>query len=414
MAEYESSDQRKQKLERRRRRAAAERQRAMSITVGGIVAVVVVLFLVWVSTRSGRRIDPKEQAAIERAQSEQVRKLAPRPVPTVLRKRPTKEQLEDRKARERRRPRQLSGDALREQINKEFDAARRRAGLYVKGGQWGKALKAYERLNDRYDDEELRLRSQPEIDELMERAADAFRDTKREAAGLAAGHRYDGACKMLLELAKSCGIETYGEDARALVAKYGQQKAEHLERSYREALAPIEAMVPEWKFEQAVAKAAALRFGTPKYQGLLAARLAELRGLMALKKKMMDVVNNAMPRVQKRAIRAPGLPGEFTDADADGLRAESRAGKETYTWMALKGEATLRLALMGGGRDDAKHRMAVLRLLVEVGYLKRAKRELEVVRRMGVDVGAIEAMLEEREDGGERTEDGREEKTKRG
>ena len=397
MAEHERSDQRKQRLERRRRKAQSERQAGVFITVGGIVAVLIVLFLVLLSSSSSRsKVDSARQAAVEQAQSEQLRKSLPPPVPTVVRKPRSKEQ-EEEEARRRRRPKHLGGDALREQIDKEFRAAQQRAKRYAKRGQWGKALKAYEHLNDRYDDEELRLRCQPEIDELMEKAADTFRDTKRQADGLAQAHRYDKARKLLLDLAKSCEIDAYAEEAREIAAKLEERKVVYLERNYVESLTLIEALLPEWKFEEAVAKASALRFGTPKYQGLLAARTAEFRELVALKKKMIDIINNALPRVQKRAISAPGLPGEFTDADVDGLRAESRAGKEKYTWMALKGEATLRLALLAGERDDAQHRLTVLRLLVEVGYLKQARQQLDVAKRLGVDTAAIEAKLHQKE-----------------
>jgi len=395
----EQSDIRKQRLARRRRRVQSEQQLSIGITVGGAVLVVSILVIVLLSSR-GPRQTPEERAAAERAASAQVRKLVPPPVPTQLRKPRTKEQ-EEEEERRRRQVKHLSGKALREQINKEYDAAKRRAGLYVKKGWWGKAIQQYDRLTGRYDDEELRLRCQPEIDELMDLASEAFKDTKRAADQRAAAHEFDGGRKLLLDFAASCGIDDYAQQARELADKMTERKDTFLAAHYRQSMAPIEAMLPDWRLEEAVAAAAALRFDTPKYQGLHRARLAELKALAALKKQMIRKVNFAVPRVKKRAVRARGLPGDLMGADAKGLEASTAHGDERFTWVEIGPDAGMHLALLAGDPSDSGHRLAVARLMIEVGYLKQARQQLDAARRLGADTAADEERLARREPKGE-------------
>ena len=396
-SETPDDGRRQQRVERRRRRASAQQQMGIAITVGGVVLVLIIAVIVLLSSRSPPEPPPEVRAAQQQAESEVLQKLLPKPVPTVLRRKRTEEETEEAK-RKRLHRKGLSGKALREQIDKEYQAGLRRSRLYKKEGQWGRAIKTLEELTERYDDEELRLRVQPELDELLEQAGDAFRDAKRHAEHLAKNHEYEAARKHLLDYAKTCEIDAYAEDAGGIAETYTGKRAAYLAAHYRQSIQPINALLPEWKLEDALEQAGKLSFAEPEYKEKHRKRVAELRALVDLKAKMIQKINGAMPRVSKRAIRAPGMAGAMTDADRNGLKAETSDGRaEEYTWVQLGPEATMRLALLCGDQKSAQHRLAVARLLLDVGYLKRARIQLEAAKNLGADTAADEERLAEKQ-----------------
>jgi len=388
---------RAERLERRRRRAAAQQQTNVAITIGGIVLVLAIIFVVWLSTREPPPPPPEVRAAREKAESERLEKMLPDPVPTVLRRKKTDEELEEEK-RQRLYRKGLSGDALRKQIDKEYHAALRRSRIYRKRGDWNAAIKTLDELTERYDDEELRLRVQPELDELMEAMTDAWKDAKRHADQLAGNHEFRDAREHLMKFAEASGVDAYAEEAKEVGDRYLEQRAAYLAQQYREAITPVNALLPEWKLEEALAEAQKLRFEEPEYKEKLRRRIAELRALVELKTAMIHKINRAMPRISKRAIRAPGMAGEMTDASAAGLKAETADGRaEEYTWISIGPEAVMRLALLCGDQKDRKHRLAVARLLIEVGHLKRGKMQLEAAKNLGADTAAAEELLASKE-----------------
>ena len=121
-----------------------------------------------------------------------------------------------------------------------------------------------------------------------------------------------------------------------------------------------------------------------------------MRGLIALRKKMILTVNRAPKRIEKRAVRAPGMPGMLFWADTEGIKCRTQRGEETIPWLKLGPEATMRLALMAGGENDADHRLEVARLLMEVGCYERAKKQLGLARRLGARTDEDEEDLEAR------------------
>ena len=394
----EQIDNKKQRGDRRRRRAASEQQTGLVVSIVGGVLILAILFIVLISGRANRRPPPEVVAARDRQEAKRLQKLLPDEVPTMLRRKKTAEEIEE-DDRKRRFRKTLTGDALRDQINKEYEAGLRRSRLYKKQGDWGRAIKTLEDIGDRYDDEELRLRCQPEIDVLREQSADAWRDAKRHAGQLAANHKYREARTALEAFAKSCGIDAYREECTELGEQYMQKRAAHLEAEFRTAHAAIDALPPQWKLAEALQQAEALRFAEPEYQERHRKRVAELRAIVDLQDRMIFKVNRSTPRISKRAIRAPGLAGDMAEADRAGLKAESADGSRTdeYTWADVGPEAVMRLALLCGDPKDEKHRLLVARFLLEVGLLKRAKIQLEAAKGLGADTAELEERLRAKE-----------------
>ena len=398
MSHPESTDDglRKERLERRRRRAASQQQTNIAITVGGAVLALAIVVIILISSRSNEP-PPEVRALEEKAEAERLQKLLPKQVPTVLRRKKTEDELEEEK-RKRLHRKGLTGKALRGQIDKEYHAALRRSRIYRKRGEYAQAIETLEQLSERYDDEELRLRVQPELDELLEQARDAFADAKRHAESLVRNHEYRAARKHLLDFVATCGMEAYAEEARELGDKFIGQRAAYLAQHYRESIEPIDALVPQWKITEALDQALKLSFEEPEYKDKHARRVAELRALVELQTRMIDKINRAMPRVSKRAIRAPGMAGEMSDASVTGFKAETSDGREEqYTWDQIGPEAVMRLALLCGDQKDPQHRLAVARFLTEVGHLKRARIQLNAAKNLGADIAADAERLSARE-----------------
>lgn len=391
--ETHDEDRRRERLDRRRRRSAAQQQMGIAIGVGGMVLVLIIIMVVVLSSR-GPSETPEERAARLEAESKRLEEILPEKVPTLIRRRKTEEEIEEEKRR-RLYGKGLSGDALREQIDKEYQAALRRSRIYQKRGQWQQAIDTIEQLTGRYDDEELRLRCHPEIDELLIQSKDAWEDAKRHAELLAKNHKYRDARQHLLDFVGTCGIEAYQEEARELGDTYIGKRAAWLEQQYREAIAPINAMLPEWKLAEALEEARQLAFDEAEYQEKLRRRVAELQALVDLQKKMIRRVTRASPLLTKRSIRAPGMAGDMTSASLEGFEAMREDGtEEKYTWDSIGPEAIMRLALLCGDQRDPQHRLAVARLLVEVGHLKRARIQLKAAQNLGADTAALEERLE--------------------
>jgi len=385
-------------MERRRRKYQTERQLALALSIGGGVVVLLIFIAILVTSGSSNESGAAARPPVVRRHVVPAVEPAPK-APFAEQADEGEEPEEPPKPRPRKRRRRngpLYGKALREAINNAYLAARRRAKRYAKEGRWGKAIDAMEKVTDHFDDHELRLRAQPDIDDFREQAKAAYLAKTREAEQLADAGQFQKARKIVLGIADTFGIESYVEKARGRAQKLAERKVEAEEAHYARSLEPIEQAILAWDFEGALARASRLRFEGAKYRQRLAVRVQRIGELVAMKKKMIAAVNTAMPRLRKRDLRAPGLKGDLVEANPRFILAESERGQERIPWIKFGREGALRLALVAGEKDDASHRLAVARLLIEVGYFRRAKQQLAQAKRLGAQTDADEAELERR------------------
>ena len=385
-----TDEERQRRVERFRHRQEGERQLLLGLILGGGALLFLVVVILVVS--SGSSSTPQRPSVVIQPHppaGEPEESLTPESVHKTDARHPAPSEHPDT-GKPKRSP-------LRERIDKAFEAAKRRAENYAKEGRWGDALAAMEAVQGDFDDMELRLRCQPIVDELNDKARGAYRAKRAEAEQLAQAGRYDDACKALTEITDKLKLDQYKDEVKKRVEELMQKKAVEAEANYVRQMTPVEADIAGWGFQAALEKASKLRFNEPMYQEQLKTRIERIRELIALRQKMIDRVNGAMPRLTRRALRVPGgLDGELVEADHNRIVAEGNRGREVIPWPKFGAEATTRLALLAGKETDPKCRLEVARLLMEVGYFPRAKEQMELAGKLGGDPAADLAELEKR------------------
>jgi hypothetical protein len=368
---------------------------AIGLSIAGVAGLLVLVgFMASGSHR--RAAAPLE---VKEAPEPEAPKARPAPAKAAVSEADVEEFLKQHEAeRERARSEQTpSTGGLRQRINDEYLAAKRRATLYAGQNRWKDALGAYDRLLDRYDDQELMLRCDVDQRELRDKAKIAFKAKMAEADKLAADGKFADARKVLSGIVEAFGRDEYVEPAQARIKElFAREDADAAARFIR-LMTPIEQMLPEWRFDEALAEIQKLQFDRPQYKEQHARRLERIRFLAAIKKKIIAAIENARPRLNKRTYYVPGMPGEVTGADAQLIYSTTARGDEKVAWPALGVECMARLAHMVGDSDDPAHRIAVARLLMEVGQFDRARRELAKAKELKGKTAADEAELAERE-----------------
>jgi|GEM_PF-2263654 len=359
------------------------------LAVGGLFTLVGLLV-----AKSGGKDDHLMPSTATRV----VRRPLPPPVPIPEPEEPKSSGREDDKSKEGGRSLgHLTGQKLRDQINKEFEAAKRRAELYAGQERWADAIAAIERMVDRYDDEELRLRCEPEIRILRDKAKAAFKAKMAEADRLIEEARFPEARKLLDAVVERFGRPEFVEPARERVKDIGQREDAHAAATYARLMAAIDERLPAWRFEEALAEVRKLKFDRPNYQALHAARVERIRELVDLKNRIIQKIIHAKPRMTKRAYNVPGIPGELAIADADCIYTVTDQGEEKIPWARLGAEAAARLAIAAGDPESTAHRLAVVRFLIELRHFARAAEELKQAKEMGANIEALAAELASRQ-----------------
>ena len=383
--------------ERYRRKTSLGTKVLVVVSIGGVALLLFFVMRLVSRTGSSGRLDaPPELAAPARParppRLEPDVAEVPAPAPADVVELPKKEEPQHK-----RPTGPLYGQALRDAINKAYLAAKRRSELYAGQNHWGKAIGTMEEVCDQFDDEELRLRVDPDIQKLRERATVAFNERKAEAERLAKEARYDDARKAFADIAATFERPEFVEPAKQRIQELTEREEAEDAARYKALMTPLEAMIPEWKLDEALDQMSKLHFPKAKYKEMQAARVAQVRALVALRDKMIEKVNLSRPRLLKLTLRVPGLAGDLAEADAEGVVTETERGREKIPWTKFGPEATLRLALLTGDPQDGKHHVAVARLLMEVGYFRRAKAELERAKELKANVAADEAELARRQ-----------------
>ena len=160
-----------------------------------------------------------------------------------------------------------------------------------------------------------------------------------------------------------------------------------LEARYAEAMKPIDLKASAWNFSGATAAAAKLRFAEDELADRLAARLEALQRLAQLKKRLVQRISGAKPRLRKSSLLIPGADADIVRADDRGITAQVAGAKaELHPWADLPTRARRRLLQLTLDRKSPADLVAAGLLALACGDLVTAGQELEQARALGAEV----------------------------
>ncbi|MFW6163016.1 MAG: protein kinase domain-containing protein, partial [Planctomycetota bacterium] len=128
-------------------------------------------------------------------------------------------------------------------------------------------------------------------------------------------------------------------------AKATPTQAGPRDRQARELLKPAEAKAAAWDFAAAAAELAKLKIEDRALAERVARRREDIERMAALKKKMIQRIDTAKPKLRKSSLGIRGMNADLARADEDGITtAKLPTGKtETFAWGELDADAVRRL-----------------------------------------------------------------------
>jgi hypothetical protein len=166
-----------------------------------------------------------------------------------------------------------------------------------------------------------------------------------------------------------------------------EEKRLAAEQRYTEALAPAEEMIAAWKFREALAELGKLQFEEQDFATRLASRREQVKQLAQLKRRIIDKLNKAEPRVTKADLKIRGFGGDIVKADEEGITAQLRTKTETRPWNDLGQQATEPLLGLVIDPQKPEDLLAAGLLAMACKNTGLAEGYFDQARQLGVDIG---------------------------
>jgi len=298
--------------------------------------------------------------------------------------------------------------------------------------RFGEAMTTYEQLAGRFEDARLADRAQKAIFAILGQAKTAYQAVEKRAKQLLAEKKFKEARAALRPVIERYGVPGRKEQAEELVrqidaaekaertaaAQAAQEAAKEAERKRREAerekrqeaearyakaLKPIEGMIGAWDFRGAAAELAKLDVGGISVPRELAKRLAtrrdEVARLARLQAKMIQRINTAKPRLQRRSLLISGINADLVKADEKGITAKLATAKaEGHTWASLSSRSVQQLIQRTIDRKSADDCLAAGILALTMKDPRSAERHFGEARSLGAKTFArAKALLDKGE-----------------
>ena len=180
------------------------------------------------------------------------------------------------------------------------------------------------------------------------------------------------------------------------VAEAAAAASDALDARYAEALAPVEALVTGWDFQQAEAALGKIKLADEALAARLAARREDVRRLAELKERMIGKINTAQPPLEKIALRIRGVNGDLIRADQKAVTAKTSTGKtESHPWRSFRGPTVERLVPLVVDPKKAEDWLAAGLLALGSRDAASAEGYFEQARALGLDIDPYLARLAE-------------------
>ena len=297
----------------------------------------------------------------------------------------------------------------------QLDAARKNITALVGEGQYGKALEILDGLTE--NNESLALKAAvEEARQLVTKEAKAvFTRVVQNAAALAKAGKIDEARAALQKVADTFGaaeqatqakagiaaLDAYTESLTALaeaetkVAKSVETATARAEKqaAFGRAIEPIEALLKDWKLDEAAEALGKLTFADEAVDAQIAQRKTAVDGLIALLDHMADAIGKAEPKLRKSTLHIRGFNGDLVKADRTGITTETMMGAtkkvDKLEWLKLRDvsiEALAKHAAKAGRTSDQLGLALWLRL---IGSTEKAQARLTRAAALGAETDAL-------------------------
>ena len=409
------------------------RRNWLPFVIGGVAAVAAIAGIVVLLL--GRPGSPRPKAALTSAAAAQPQKpeKPPGPKPPVPPPSKTKEPPPEPKPEkptpppEKRPDQPVEPKEPKEQPKEEpkppeggdwqakLDAAKKAADALAAQSQFGKALEALDAVAKGNDAADVKEAVDKAKQPIQEQAAKAFEAEAKKAYALAKDGKYDEAKALLQAVADKFGAEDQVSQAKTGIAALDahKQALDDLAKAAAETRTAAEAAARRakqqadlaktldglkeplegWKLAEAVAELDKLKFDDEGLAAQVAQRKAAIEALIAFRDAVVQHIKNAPRRMQKRDLKIPGLNGDITDVNKDGLTAQTKVGDETkaekFPWGKLPATTVEALAKSVGKPGEAADQLAVAFWLHLLGNEEKAQAAFNRAAALGAKSDAL-------------------------
>jgi serine/threonine protein kinase len=280
-----------------------------------------------------------------------------------------------------------------------WEEAARKASEFLAQQEYGRAMAEYQGVADRYQSLELAGRLQEVLGQIQEQARTAYSAVETEARSLLGEKRFAEARAVLQPVIERFGIPEYAEAAQQLLAEIERgerelaastpatppeampssevptipaesqaekppaapettaeevaaraevEKYRALRGEWEQALRPVEERLAAWDFAGALDTLKQLPLGEGTLAERLKTRQAEIEKMAQLKGQIIQAINMANPRLEKKVLLLRGMNGQVTGADEEGITAELSGGKsERHPWGQLTEKSLEKVVRLG-------------------------------------------------------------------
>lgn len=179
------------------------------------------------------------------------------------------------------------------------------------------------------------------------------------------------------------GIDVAWERVEAVLHRWEAQ-----ETHYLEAVRPVEELVRQWAFDQAVEEANKIDFADEELRQRWELRQKELRWLAAWQARIIQRIRTASPRLQKAQLGLKGPNGELVDAEESGITCLLVTGKEErLPWTELEPQAARRLMGLVIDQQSPEEFLQAAVFFTSLGDATEAARYFRLASDRGINIG---------------------------
>jgi serine/threonine protein kinase len=171
-----------------------------------------------------------------------------------------------------------------------------------------------------------------------------------------------------------------------------------LDAQYADALGGIERAVTDWDFRGAAREADKQHFDSPELTVRLRRRREEIGQMANMEDRIIAVVNQANPPLQKIDLGLKGFNGEITKADAGGITATlANDRRETLPWAEVGPKSLEKLLSRAVHGENAGDWLAAGLLMLNAHDAPAAQSCFEKARSLGADTADYRGLLAARD-----------------